>query len=191
MNKKLILFFIFIFAAFFLTLGDYFHHLQGVASYPSNTLPTIFGIPFWVPIQFGLAAVLGVSLIPLELKFNKTRTPPKHLGLLSIFFSFLFVMMPYIFSSFYFSNPVIKTTLIFMMGIIPWLINDGTSQGLISILVMSFVGVSYEATLGILNIFTYIHSPENIFFSVPIWLFGIYTAAGTTIRIIAYTYYDI
>jgi hypothetical protein len=156
---------------------DLFHNLGGVSGYLH---PSLWGLPWWVFPEFGVAVVL--IALTHHLFQHKSRVSPNiiHIpGSLVLFASF------YGLSAVLAAQPVLCLFILLIGFIGLWYWTDRSRKGLMIAVGVAIAGTSFEALLTQTGHFFYW---EPHLWGVPFWLPLLYLSASTTIGTLSQTY---
>lgn len=167
------------------SFGDMLHISFGIAKYSGWDAIKIINIPWWVPLEFSVAAFLLVRTYPLRIQLwglsNELLVSKKHLII-----SFTLTLITYFSSSFLSENHFIIKNL-FIFFILFSHITYEKAWSIRSMGEMISIGLSgciFEYILGRMEIFSYVPSSSTIG-SIPLWLFFIYMSVALTVRTFA------
>ncbi len=166
--------FISLIAGLIFSIGDMAHIYSGTAQYPNWQGPLLFNIPWWVPFEFAIAALLLFQINPPNLE--KLKSP-------ALLFSSSWTLLIYLGTSFLpESQPVLKSIVLFS-AVAAQLIWTRTKsvRAFLEILVVVAGGCGMEYIFGKTEVFTYFPSPSLIGM-LPVWLPTIYASVAITAR---------
>jgi hypothetical protein len=151
---------------------DAFHVYSKVERY---TVPVFFGLAWWVPLLFGLAAVaIGFSHAMVDPLLGQQRAPREFqmcvVGL-------LWVVLVYVISATAIDS-LAKVGLMMLVYLNFWLIVGRSWQNLLFSLATAITGTLVEMVLVAAGAFSYLH-PD--FIGVPYWLPCIYACASLAV----------
>ena len=161
-------------------IGDYFHVVTNTTGYPMDKYGLYFlGIPFWVPIQFGLAAVaIAVNSVMID-KFLKNQSRrigsnnKAHVVIGLLAFLSIYSLSGYLPDSFGIGSDFIMASI----AISCWYFLDRTFVGGVFALLVGIAGTLVEMTLVKYDVFFY-QAPHDQFNGVASWLPWIYVVAA-------------
>lgn len=177
MNTPLkFLFMMFLPGLFVVTLGDINHVYTGTTWYAdwSYIITPVVNIPFWVPLQFGLASsffALLYLLMRKKLNFQKSANL-KNFVIYSVLFQGGYLISGWVGPQFGLYKDI-GFFIVMLLGAIPIFGFKANWSQLFFILIVVAIGTCWEMNLVRLGVFGY-HTPQNIFFGVPMWLMAIY-----------------
>jgi hypothetical protein len=151
---------------------DAFHVYRRVESYPS---PAFFGLAWWVPLLFGVAAVAIGYSHPLVDPLLYNRRPPRRL--LVCLAELAWLVLAYLVSA-SFLDSLAKVGLLAVIYLNFWLLSGGGWQNLILSAVTAITGTLIEMILVTAGAFSYLH-PD--FIGVPYWLPCMYACASLAV----------
>lgn len=163
---------IFIASAIVASIGDTAHILSLTASYHRYNSILVYVIPFWVPIQFGIA---GVALFLFRTFFIPQKTFPtlKQSTISSLFFIVIYILSGFIPSHLGY----IKFAILLALALIQIKLTAQKNYSLFFYAIpVILTGVLYEWNLGRLDIFVY-NNVETQIAGIPIWLPVLYLSA--------------
>lgn len=151
------------------TLTDQIHLLGGVIAYPAGGL---FGQPFWVPLQYGFAAI-AMSL-PARLIVRDTPGTGRDLAAPVLWF-----VAAYVASALFQQWPISLTAAM----LATFAVRAGSARVALFALSCAVGGVAWEITLVWRGHFLYL--APHAWFGVPWWLSGLYLHAALLLRQVA------
>jgi len=164
-------------------IGDYFHVQTETTGYPLDRYAYyFFGLPYWVPLIFGMAAVaVGLShpwldqILPGDPSRPGARNGSWALGGVLIFLA-LYV------ASGLLPGPAgsANDALMGMLALMVWAMLDRTWQGIFLGIVTALSGTLVEILMVQADLFFYHPGRDNLF-GVPSWLPWLYFAASVTL----------
>lgn len=163
---------LFLFGAILGPWADSFHTHVGVLSYYRVVF---FQMAWWVPLLFGIAAVvIGFTHISLDDRF---AMQPKPRNWVEIIWGLGLFLMIYKLSALL-PNSGIKLFLLGFLSVTTWYLLDRRVLGLVQALLTAVFGTVVEMTLIKFKFFFY---QEPDLFGVPLWLPFIYIAASVAV----------
>jgi uncharacterized protein (DUF362 family) len=159
------------------SVGDAFHVRTGTTFYPPEAHAWSFqGVPFWIPILFGVAAALfGVvydrAKAILGAGHFKQRAKLEHVMVAGLVYLVLHVISGYICRSGFPATDIVLALPVVLI----WYFVDRSSGGALVCLLGGLIGVSAEILLVHQGIFTFSDKSFKIF-GVATWLPWIYMA---------------
>jgi hypothetical protein len=151
---------------------DAFHVYSRVERYPA---PTFFGLAWWVPLLFGVAAVAIGCSHPLVDPLLYHRRPARRL-LVSLA-ELAWLVLAYLVSA-SFLDSLAKVGLLGVIYLNFWLLSGGGWQDLVLSTVTAITGTLIEMILVAAGAFSYLH-PD--FIGVPYWLPCMYACASLAV----------
>lgn len=151
---------------------DAFHTSSGVERYP---IPAFFGLPWWVPLLFGSAAVAIGCSHPLADPLLHNRRPPRRIWISLAALGWL--VLAYLVTG-SFLDSLAKAGLLAVLYFNFWLLSGGGWQNLVLSLVTAITGTLIEMILVAAGAFFYLH-PD--FIGVPYWLPCMYACASLAV----------
>jgi hypothetical protein len=170
-QKKKIIFSVF--GGLIFSIGDMAHVYSGIAQYPNWKGPWFFNIPFWVPIEFAVGALLLLHTLKLTI-----RKPSRSALGISFFWSLLIYLTT---SALPESQPIIKNLVLFSaLGLQIFWNRFFDLRSLLQIFGAAIVGCAFEFILGQMGVFVYQPS-ASLITSIPLWLPCIYASVAMTV----------
>ena len=164
-------------------IGDFYHVHTGTTTYPPEIYGFYFlGLPFWVPLLFGGAALaVGLSHPSFDQMLGPKHRRPGAQSLSRVLIGLVFFLGAYILSgylpvSFGWHNDLILA----LLAIVAWALLDWTWQGLVLGALTAIAGTAAEIILVHLGIFSYL-PPRNTLLGVAPWLPWLYFNASVAV----------
>jgi hypothetical protein len=168
------------FLGFFLgPVGDFFHVYTGTTGYPPDKYGLyFFGIPFWVPILFGVASTaIGISLPRMDLWLQAPTSRPGAGSLAPALLGVFGFLGLYILSGFLPKGGHLSDVTLITAAACFWFFLDRTWQGIILGLLTALVGSAVEIGLVQLGAFYYGNEDSSLW-GVASWLPWLYFTAS-------------
>ena len=169
---------VFVLGALIGPIGDWCHMTSGTLSYNATApqLRIFFGLPFWVPPLFGLAAL---SIATCHLLFNNKAIRPSHLKVSQGTLAFLLLYAASGFLPLETGGARDVVLALGALGIWAWL--ERTWQGMAVGVAVGVIGSLFEIFLVHHGVFSYGSGMDNMF-GVPSWLPWVYFGASIAIE---------
>ena len=151
---------------------DAFHVHSKVEHY---AVPVLFGLAWWVPLLFGVAAVaIGYSHPMVDPLLGQRRVPRQ---LMLCIVELVWVLLAYVMSATSIGSHA-KAGLITIIYLNFWFVTGRGWQNVVLSLVTAITGILVEMVLVAAGAFSYLH-PD--FIGVPYWLPCIYACASLAV----------
>ena len=151
---------------------DAFHVHSKVEHY---AVPVLFGLAWWVPLLFGVAAVaIGYSHPMVDPLLGQRRVPQQ---LMLCIVELVWVLLAYVVSATSIDSHT-KAGLITIIYLNFWFVTGRGWQNVVLSLVTAITGILVEMVLVAAGAFSYLH-PD--FIGVPYWLPCIYACASLAV----------
>ena len=163
-------------------IGDFSHVQTQTTAYPDHYGLYFFGLPFWVPFLFGLAALaVGLSHPAFDKMMGPQYDRPGSKTLGRVMGGLLIFLGAYCLSGMLPPDKGFHNDLMLgLIAIATWAILDWTWQGIVLGILTAIAGTLTEIILVHLKIFFYL-PPRNNLFGVASWLPWLYFTASVTV----------
>lgn len=174
---------LFVLGACLASIGDWFHvHTQTTSYPPERYVWYIQGIPFWIPILFGVAATFfGWVYTNAKAWFGGRLSFKEGAKLSDAGLAGLVYMAVHISSGYLSHWPFPLPDMVLALPVVLiWLLLDRTRGGACFSLFVGLIGVSAEISLVHLGVFSFSNGADQLF-GVATWLPWVYISAGLAI----------
>ncbi len=169
-------------AGFFLgPIGDYAHVATGTTGYPEGYAFYILGLPWWVPLLFGSAALsIGATHPSIDRHLGASPERAGSRGWKGVFAGMVGFIGLYVISGMLPSPGGVSDVLLAAGAIAMWAALDRTWQGALLAASTALSGTAFEMFLVSNGVFFYQPGADN-FFGVASWLPWLYVAASIAV----------
>ncbi len=178
--KKLV--FLYLFGAIGCSVGDAFHvHTKTTSYQPECFIWYIKGIPFWIPLLFGVAAAFFGIIYALCRRILGIAHFRQNGSIAQVFIAGLVYFCCHCLSGYIFRWGLPLThVLLGVPVVLAWMFLDKTPGGALVCILVGAIGTGAEMLLVRKGIFSF-SSQADQFFGVATWLPWIYMAGGLAV----------